>query len=83
MGRCEEVQPDPSTAKVWVKKPGGAIRRNDRIVLTQQAGHKHRVSEKGVTTNWPEQDAVLKDAQACISVPGALLEAELFGCHSL
>jgi hypothetical protein len=27
-----DVQPaDQSTAKVWVKKPGGAIFRNDRI----------------------------------------------------
>jgi len=25
------VQPDPSTAKLWVKNPGGAIRRKDRI----------------------------------------------------
>ena len=25
------MQPDPSTAKDWVKNPGGAIRRKDRI----------------------------------------------------
>jgi len=28
------VQPDPSTAKVWVKKPGGAIRRKDRTGIS-------------------------------------------------
>ena len=26
-----DVQPEESTAKFWVKKPGGAIRRNERI----------------------------------------------------
>src|SRR5215469_7167910 len=33
--RCQasrhEVQPDSSTAKDWVRKPGGAIRRKDRM----------------------------------------------------
>src|SRR5215472_18218788 len=29
-----DVQPDPSTAKLWVKKPGGAIRRKDRIGIS-------------------------------------------------
>src|SRR5215831_8302725 len=29
-----EVQPDPSTAKDWVKYPGGAIRRKDRMGIS-------------------------------------------------
>ena len=28
------VQPDQSPAKLWVKKPGGAIRRNDKTVVS-------------------------------------------------
>ena len=30
-GIGHDVQPEPSTAKDWVKNPGGAIRRKDRI----------------------------------------------------
>src|SRR5215469_16124751 len=59
--RCQatgyEVQPDPSTAKDWLKKPGAAVRRKDRMGISS-VGSLRLVGVSGSVPVSPPDSAV-------------------------
>jgi len=64
------VQPDPSTAKLWVKKPGGAIRRKDRMGISS-VGSLRLVGVSGSVVVLPTNSAVAEASGLFSQLPGS------------
>jgi len=64
------VQPDQFPAKLWVKKPGGAIRRKDRIGVSS-AGSLKLVCLSGSLAVLPPNSAIAEASGLFSQLPGS------------